>query len=50
MLLAPLTAELLAREIAGRGRDELLASFSPARFGAEAAVEASGDYYSGYAH
>jgi sarcosine oxidase, subunit beta len=51
MLLAPLAAELLARELAGLGRDRLLDPFDPARFaGAELAVTAPGDYYSGYAH
>lgn len=51
MLLAPLSAELLARQIAGLGRDRLLGSFSPDRFaGREAAVTAHSDYYSGYAH
>jgi sarcosine oxidase, subunit beta len=51
ILLAPFTAELLAREIAGGGRDELLAPFSPDRFaGRDAEVTAAGDYYSGYAH
>lgn len=51
MLLAPLSAELAAREIAGLGRDRLLASFSPGRFaGRQAGVTAHGDYYSGYAH
>jgi sarcosine oxidase subunit beta len=51
ILLAPLAAELLAREIAGRGRDPMLASFAPDRFAAgSAAVQAPTDYYSGYAH
>jgi sarcosine oxidase, subunit beta len=50
MLLAPYAAELLAREIAGRGRDPLLTGFAPDRFaGRSAAVTAPGDYYSGYA-
>ena len=49
MLLAPYAAELLAREIAGRGRDALLASFGPDRFaGRSPEVPAPGDYYSGY--
>jgi sarcosine oxidase subunit beta len=49
MLLAPYAAELLAREIAGRGRDALLASFGPDRFaGRSAEVAAPDDYYSGY--
>jgi glycine/D-amino acid oxidase-like deaminating enzyme len=49
MLLAPYAAELLAREIAGRGRDPLLAPFGPDRFaGRAAAVSAPADYYSGY--
>jgi sarcosine oxidase subunit beta len=51
ILLAPLCAELLAREIAGLGRDRLLRSFDPGRFvGARPAVQAATDYYSGYAH
>jgi sarcosine oxidase subunit beta len=51
MLLAPYAAELLAREIAGRGRDPLLAPFGPDRFaGRDAAASAPADYYSGYAH
>ncbi|HEX9032567.1 MAG TPA: FAD-binding oxidoreductase [Streptosporangiaceae bacterium] len=51
MLLAPLSAELLAREIAGLGRDRLLSSFSPDRFaGREVTVTTHSDYYSGYAH
>lgn len=51
MLLAPLSAELLARSLAGRGHDPALAGFSPARF-ADAPAEATihSDYYSGYAH
>jgi sarcosine oxidase subunit beta len=49
MLLAPYAAELLAREIAGRGRDPLLASFGPDRFaGRSAEAPVPGDYYSGY--
>jgi sarcosine oxidase subunit beta len=49
MLLAPLAAELLAKEIAGQPRDAALQPFDPARFhttGGAAAVPA--DYYSGY--
>ena len=51
MLLAPLTAELLARQLAGLGADRALAAFAPCRF-AGAAVETTtpSDYYSGYAH
>jgi sarcosine oxidase, subunit beta len=50
MLLAPCAAELLAREIAGHGRDALLAPFAPDRFaGRSADLAAPGDYYSGYA-
>jgi sarcosine oxidase, subunit beta len=49
MLLAPFAAELLAREIAGRGRDVLLAPFGPDRFvGRSGVVTATGDYYGGY--
>jgi sarcosine oxidase subunit beta len=51
ILLAPLAAELLAQEIAGKGRHRLLEPFAAGRFaGAEARAEAPGDYYSGYAH
>jgi len=51
ILLAPLAAELLAREIAGRGRHELLRPFAPDRFAGRAVgVAAPSDYYSGYAH
>lgn len=51
ILLAPLCAELLAREIVGDGRDSMLATFDPNRFsGAETVATAPGDYYSGYAH
>lgn len=51
ILLAPLSAELLAREIAGMGRDALLASFDANRFaGRDVGVRAPSDYYSGYAH
>ncbi len=50
-LLAPLTAQLAAREIAGKGRDPLLASFVADRFvGKDATVQAHADYYGGYAH
>ena len=51
ILLAPLSAELLARALAGRGVDPALERFSPGRF-AGAAVETTipSDYYSGYAH
>jgi sarcosine oxidase subunit beta len=51
ILLAPFAAELLARQIAGGGRDPMLASFDPNRFeGREAQTGAPTDYYSGYAH
>jgi sarcosine oxidase subunit beta len=51
ILLAPLSAELLAREIAGLGRDRLLDAFDPDRFvGTGATTTAHSDYYSGYAH
>lgn len=53
ILLAPLTAELLAREIAGGARDRALDRFSPARFtedDRDAVAAAPTDYYSGYAH
>jgi sarcosine oxidase subunit beta len=52
ILLAPFSAELLAREIAGLGRHRLLTSFDPNRFvGADAmTATAPSDYYSGYAH
>jgi len=51
ILLAPLSAELLAREIAGRGRDLMLEPFDPCRFhGVMVEATAPGDYYSGYAH
>ncbi len=51
ILLAPYATELLARQIAGQGRDVLLAPFDPDRFsGRGAGVTAPGDYYSGYAH
>ncbi len=51
ILLAPYSAELLARVIARGERDALLAPFDPARFADGAgAVTASSDYYSGYAH
>jgi sarcosine oxidase subunit beta len=51
ILLAPLASELLAREIAGLGRDPLLDPFAADRFvgrGVETTIR--GDYYSGYAH
>jgi sarcosine oxidase subunit beta len=48
MLLAPLAAELLAREIDGRPRDPALAPFDPARFQGATAAAAPADYYSGY--
>jgi sarcosine oxidase subunit beta len=49
--LAPLAAELLARELAGLGRDPLLEPLDPARFaGGSDETVAIGDYYSGYAH
>lgn len=51
ILLAPLTAELLARSLAGHGEDPALARFSPRRFAGAAAEPAiPSDYYSGYAH
>jgi sarcosine oxidase subunit beta len=51
ILLAPLAAELLAREIAGLGRDRLLDPFSPDRFaGRPTETKISGDYYGGYVH
>jgi sarcosine oxidase, subunit beta len=51
MLLAPLAAELLARQIAGHCQGLLLRSFAPDRFaGSEVTVSAHSDYYSGYAH
>jgi sarcosine oxidase subunit beta len=51
ILLAPLAAELLARELAGFGRDRLLEAFAPARFaGSDIATTIPADYYSGYAH
>jgi sarcosine oxidase subunit beta len=47
--LAPLAAELLAREIAGGERSDLLATFDPERFaGAEAAAAPGTDYYGAY--
>ena len=49
LLLAPIAAELAAREIAGHGRDPLLAPFHPDRFaGAAAAPDSGGDYYARY--
>ncbi len=50
LLLAPLAAELAAREIAGGGRDRLLQTFDPNRFEEGAEVSSSPDYYGGYAH
>ena len=49
LLLAPIAAELAAREIAGLGRDPLLAPFHPDRF-ADGALppETGGDYYARY--
>jgi sarcosine oxidase, subunit beta len=49
MMLAPISAELLADELAGRGRDELLDMFDPARFaGITDPVAWPTDYYSAY--
>jgi sarcosine oxidase subunit beta len=49
LLLAPIAAELAAREIAGLGRDALLAPFHPDRFGDGAsAPDTGGDYYARY--
>jgi len=49
LLLAPVAAALAAREIAGLGRDPLLAPFHPDRFGdAASAPDAGGDYYARY--
>ena len=51
ILLAPLAAELLAREIAGLGRDRLLQPFAPDRFaGRKIEATIAKDYYSGYTH
>jgi len=51
ILLAPLCAELLARDIAGLGRDRLLSSFDANRFAdCDVSVTRLTDYYSGYAH
>ncbi len=51
ILLAPLAAELLAREIAGLGRDRLLEPFAADRFaGRPIETTIPADYYSGYAH
>jgi sarcosine oxidase subunit beta len=51
ILLAPYCAELLARELAGLGRDSLLEPLAPARFAGQAAVTTiQSDYYTGYAH
>jgi sarcosine oxidase subunit beta len=50
-LLAPLTAQLAAREITGQGRDRLLAPFAADRFaGTGQAVRATADYYGSYVH
>jgi sarcosine oxidase, subunit beta len=47
----PLSALLLAREIAGRGRDPLLEPFDPKRFeGADLTSHSETDYYAGYSH
>lgn len=49
LLLAPFAAQLAAREIAGLGRDPLLAPFSPDRFvGVETGAGTGGDYYARY--
>ena len=49
LLLAPIAAELAGREIAGLGRDALLAPFHPDRFdGVEAPPDTGGDYYARY--
>jgi glycine/D-amino acid oxidase-like deaminating enzyme len=49
LLLAPVSARLLAREIAGLGRDALLGPFHPDRFdGRDAAPDTGGDYYARY--
>ncbi len=52
ILLAPLAAELLARELAGLGRDPMLEPFAPNRFAGRTTAETTihSDYYSGYAH
>ena len=51
ILLAPLAAELLAREIAGLGRDPLLDPFAADRFaGRTVETTVPGDYYGGYVH
>ncbi|MDX6593660.1 MAG: hypothetical protein QOJ13_2856 [Gaiellales bacterium] len=47
----PLAARLLAREIAGRGRDALLEPFDPQRFsGVDLSSQSETDYYAGYSH
>ncbi len=49
MLLAPVCASLLVREIVGGGRDPLMAPFAPARFdGVEDDAGPHADYYGGY--
>jgi sarcosine oxidase, subunit beta len=49
LLLAPIAAELAAREIAGLGRDPLLAPFHPDRFaGRGPTPDTGGDYYARY--
>ena len=51
ILLAPLSAELLARELSGEGRDPALDRFAPGRFeDAPAQTTIHADYYSGYSH
>jgi sarcosine oxidase subunit beta len=51
MLFAPLAAELLARELAGLGRDRLLDPFAPSRFaGHQTQTDTTTDYYSSYSH
>jgi sarcosine oxidase subunit beta len=47
----PLAATLLAREIAGHGRDALLEPFDPQRFsGVDLSSHSETDYYAGYSH
>lgn len=49
LLLAPIAAELAAREIAGLGRDPVLSPFHPERFaGAGAVPDTGSDYYDRY--
>lgn len=52
LLLAPLSAELAADEIAGRGRHPSLKPFDPNRFeeSQQKPASSASDYYSGYAH